>query len=50
MDMNFNIQEDIKTEETSIIDVDFSELETDLRDYVIKQEVCASMNVISNYC
>lgn len=41
--MNFKIMNDYPAErkEASFVDVDFSELETELRDYVIKQQVCA---------
>ncbi|XP_029295967.1 SMC5-SMC6 complex localization factor protein 1 [Cottoperca gobio] len=40
VDMNFNITDDhpAKTKKISIVDVDFSKLETELLDYVIKQE------------
>ncbi|KAM4616329.1 SMC5-SMC6 complex localization factor protein 1 [Polymixia lowei] len=39
-DMNFNIDDDRPTEarEANCVDVDFSELETELREYVIKRE------------
>ncbi|XP_061762232.1 SMC5-SMC6 complex localization factor protein 1 isoform X4 [Nerophis ophidion] len=38
VNMNFNITNDYETNETSVVDVDFSELETELKEYAIKQE------------
>lgn len=42
MDMKFSITDNEPTErkKASFVDFDFSKLETELRDYVIKQEVC----------
>lgn len=34
-----------KTKTESVVDVDFSKLESELRDYVIKQEVCMCLFV-----
>lgn len=47
MDMKFNITDDQPAEmmKASFVDVDFSELETDLRDYVVKQQVCVCVCV-----
>ncbi|KAM9858814.1 SMC5-SMC6 complex localization factor protein 1 [Aulostomus maculatus] len=38
VDMNFNIQEEDEPKEASCANADFSELEAELRDYVIKQQ------------
>lgn len=41
-DMKFNILDDHATgTKASFVDVNYSKLETELKDYVIKQEVCA---------
>ena len=41
-DMKFNMTDDhpAETKNASFVDVDFSKLEAELREYVIKQEVC----------
>lgn len=42
VDMKFNILDDRAAgTEASFVDVNFSKLEAELKDYVIKQEVCA---------
>lgn len=42
VDMKFNILDDHAAgTKASFADVNFSKLETELKDYVIKQEVCA---------
>lgn len=42
VDMKFNILEDHAAgTKASFVDVNFSKLETELKDYIIKQEVCA---------
>lgn len=42
VDMKFNILDDhVAGTKASFVDVNFSKLETELKDYVIKQEVCA---------
>ncbi len=52
MDMKFNIMDDhpAETKKASFVDVDFSKLETELRDYVIKQEVCVCVCVCVCLC
>lgn len=41
VDMKFNITNDVSAETTQdgFVDVDFSKLETELRDYIIRQDV-----------
>lgn len=42
VDMKINILDDHATgTKASFVDVNYSKLETELKDYVIKQEVCA---------
>lgn len=43
MDMKFNIDNHAAKMKTSFVDVHFSKLETELKDYVIKQEVQYSL-------
>lgn len=41
--MNFHVTNDLQAEkkEDSFVDVDLSKLEAELRDYVVKQQVCS---------
>lgn len=48
MDVKFNILDDHATgTKASFVDVNYSKLETELKDYVIKQEVCARLLMLS---
>lgn len=48
--MKLNITEDSPAEMTKASDIDFSNLETELRDHVIKLEVCMCLYVMLQRC